>query len=57
MRGIGDWLRGDWPYFLQTYVDSGHVLRGGLSALTEEEMSKYRDILLPYLPNARLRGE
>lgn len=57
MRGIGDWLRGDWPYFLQTYVDSGHVLRGGLSALTEEEMAKYRDILLPYLPNARLRGE
>ena len=57
MRGIGEWLRGDWPYFLQTYVDSGHVLRVGLTAPSEEEMAKYRGILLPYLPRARVRGE
>ena len=57
MRGIGEWLRGDWPYFLQAYVDSGHVLRGGLTALPEEKMAEYRDILLPYLPLARVRGE
>ena len=57
MRGIGEWLRGEWPYFLQTYVDSGHVLRSGLTALTEEEMAACRGILLPFLPLARVRGE
>lgn len=57
MRAIGQWLRGGWPYFLQAYVDSGHVLHPGLTALSEAEMAAYRDILLPYLPAAKIRGE
>ena len=56
MRGIGAWLRGDSPYFLQMYVDSGHVLRDGLSAPTPEKMREYREILLPFLPLTRIRG-
>ena len=56
MQAIGQWLRGDSPYYLQMYVDSGHVLRGGLSAPSEEKMKEYRRILLPFLPRTQLRG-
>lgn len=56
MRGIGEWLRGDSPYFLQRYVDSGRVLRPGLTPPTDERMRQYRRLLLPYLPKTQLRG-
>ncbi len=56
MRAIGEWLRGDSAYYLQLYVDSGHVLRPGLSAPTAEEMRAYRELLLPYLPRTQIRG-
>ena len=56
MRGIGEWLRGDSPYFLQMYVDSGHILRSGLTAPTPEKMREFREILLPFLPNTQIRG-
>ena len=55
-RAIGEWLRGEEPYFLQFYVDSGHVLHPGLTAPTKEKMQAFREILLPYLPNTALRG-
>lgn len=56
MRGIGEWLAGDSPYFLQLYVDSGHVLRPGITAPGAEDMQAYRQILLPYLPRTQIRG-
>lgn len=56
MRGIGEWLAGDSPYFLQLYVDSGHVLRPGITAPSPEDMQEYRQILLPYLPRTQIRG-
>ena len=56
MRGIGEWLAGDSPYFLQLYVDSGHVLRPGITAPDAEDMQAYRQILLPYLPRTQIRG-
>lgn len=56
MRGIGEWLRGDSPYFLQLYVDSGRVLRSGLTAPTPETMHEFRGILLPFLPKTQIRG-
>lgn len=56
MRGIGEWLRGESPYYLQLYVDSGRVLRPGLTAPTPEKMQQYRQILLPYLPKTQVRG-
>ena len=55
-RQIGAWLQGEEPYFLQFYVDSGHVLHPGLTAPTKEKMTEYREILLPFLPNTALRG-
>lgn len=56
MQGIGEWLRGESPYYLQLYVDSGRVLRPGLTAPTPEKMQQYRQILLPYLPKTQVRG-
>ena len=57
MRKIGEWLRGPSPYFLQFYTDSGHVLHPGLTAPTMEEMTEFRNILLPDVPNTAIRGE
>lgn len=54
---IGQWLRGDWAYFLQYYKESEQVLHKGLHAPTEEKMRRFLSRLLPYLPNARIRGE
>lgn len=56
MRQIGAWLRGNSPYFLQMYVDSGHVLHPGLTAPSPEEMEALRQAVLPDLPRAQLRG-
>ena len=57
MRAVGEWLKGDSPYYLQRYTDSGHVLHPGLHAPSDEKMASFRDILLPYLPNTALRGQ
>lgn len=54
---IGEWLKGDSPYFLQRYKDSGDLIAPeGLSAPSYDTMKHYMDILLPYLPNTELRG-
>lgn len=56
MPAIGQWLRGSEPYFLQAFVDSPQVLARGLHAFDKADMERMRALLLPYLPNAALRG-
>lgn len=53
---IGEWLKGAERYFLQGFEDSGNVLKEGLHPHTAEEMQELQKILLPYIPNAQLRG-
>lgn len=54
---IGKWLQGDSKYYLQKYKDSGDVIQPeGLSAYSHEKMLRFKEILLPYLPNTHLRG-
>ena len=55
-RAIGAWLAGDEPYFLQGFQDSGALLEEGLHGCGPEEMERFRQILLPFLPNTALRG-
>ncbi len=43
-------------YFLQNFEDSGDVLTDGLSGFSKEELGELLDAVLPYLPNAKLRG-
>lgn len=56
MLAIGAWLEGDSPYYLQCYVDSEQVLRRGLHAPGKEKLERFRELLLPKLPNTHLRG-
>ena len=56
MRQIGQWIQGAPRYFLQQFVDSGDVLREGLSAFSPEETRALLAIVREYLPEAQARG-
>ena len=53
---LGQWLRSDSPLYLQKFVDSGDILDKTTYGCDEDTMCRYRDILLPYMPNVKLRG-
>ena len=53
---IGEWLRGDEKYYLQQFKDSGDIIGQGIISCNESEMEKFLNILLPFVPNAQLRG-
>ena len=53
---IGEWLRGSEKYFLQQFKDSGDIIGQEISSFTESEMEKFLSLLLPFVPNAQLRG-
>ena len=57
MLKIGQWLRGAKAYFLQNFRDSDTVLCRGLTAFTDEELEAYKRLLLPFIPNTKIRGE
>lgn len=54
---IGDWLRGAKRYFLQSFVDSEFVLEKGLTAYSDSDMQVIKQLLLPFIPSAKIRGE
>lgn len=53
---IGRWLEGNEKYFLQQFKDSGDIIGDGIVAYDEAQMKHFLDILLPFVPNAQLRG-
>ena len=53
---IGNWIAGSEKYFLQQFKDSGDIIGSGVSAYSAEEMEHFLNILLPFVPNAQLRG-
>jgi pyruvate formate lyase activating enzyme len=54
---IGKWIKGAKAYFLQGYRSSGEQIDAdGLYTVPVETMEHYRDILLPNIPDTRLRG-
>ncbi|MBQ8879366.1 MAG: anaerobic ribonucleoside-triphosphate reductase activating protein [Clostridia bacterium] len=55
IRAIGEWLRGDESFYLQTFLDSGDLLSCGLSPYSKEEMESLTAILREYIPRAELR--
>ncbi|MBE6827781.1 MAG: anaerobic ribonucleoside-triphosphate reductase activating protein [Ruminococcaceae bacterium] len=55
-ESIGRWLEGAPRYFLQQFVDSGDVLRDGMSAYSAEEMEVFLGTVKNYIPSAELRG-
>lgn len=56
VRELGEWLRSDSPLFLQKFVDSGDILDKSTYGCDDDTMRRYRDILLPFMPNVKLRG-
>ena len=54
---IGNWIKGAKAYFLQGYRPSGaQIDADGLYIVPVETMEHYREILLPNIPDTRLRG-
>ncbi len=54
---IGQWLRGANRYFLQNFRDSDAVLCKGLSPCSDAQMQAFKQLLLPFIPHALIRGE
>lgn len=55
IKEIACLLKGDVPFFLQQFKDSGCLIGEGLSAYTREEMISLRDKAREILPETKLR--
>ncbi len=53
---IGKWLAGKEQFFLQQFKDSGDVIGDEIEGYGESEMRTLLDKILPFVPNAQLRG-
>ncbi len=53
---VGKWLSGNEKFFLQQFKDSGDIIGDGIEAYTDTEMKSLLDKILPFVPNAQLRG-
>ena len=56
METIGRWLEGAKRYFLQTFVDSGNLIGGGMNPFTPEEMQSLARLARPYFGTVEVRG-
>lgn len=55
-EGIGRWLKGAKQYYLQSFEDSGDVIRPGLRAYSKEILEQALEVVKKYIPEAKLRG-
>jgi pyruvate formate lyase activating enzyme len=53
---IGKWISGDERYFLQQFKDSGDIIGSQIAGYDEGTMKSLLDKILPFVPNAQLRG-
>lgn len=53
---IADMIQGCKRYFLQSFVDSGHVIKDGFHSYSTDEMKDLLTKLRPIIPNVSLRG-
>ena len=53
---IAKWIHGDEKYFLQQFKDSGDVIGSDIKGYDNDEMRALLDKILPFVPNAQLRG-
>ena len=53
---IGKWITGAQGYFLQQFKDSGNLIGSGLSACGSEELNEMLQAVVPFVPNAEIRG-
>ncbi len=53
---IGQWIQGAKHYYLQNFVDSNDLIADHVEGCTPQEMQQLLEAVLPYVPNAQLRG-
>ncbi|MBP1753649.1 MAG: hypothetical protein H6Q59_47 [Firmicutes bacterium] len=53
---IGHWLSGANAYYLQSYQDSGDILKPGLHSHTKETLEEYVTLLSPMISYVSIRG-
>ena len=53
---IGKFIEGCGDYYIQNFVDSGAVMRGGLSGFDKDEMESFAEIVRPFVGRVTLRG-
>ena len=56
LLAIGEWLKGAKTYALQAFKDSGNLIQPGLSGYTKDELTAFRELLVPYFGEVLLRG-
>ena len=53
---LAKWISGNEKYFLQQFKDSGNLIGEGIEPYSEDELRAVFDKILPFVPNAQLRG-
>lgn len=53
---IGQWLQGCRAYYLQSFRDSGQVMRPGLAGFERAKLEEMRERAAQYIPQTALRG-
>lgn len=56
LEAIGKWIQGTEHYFLQSFVDSGNILAGGMHEASKEKTLHCLQAVRAYLPGTQLRG-
>lgn len=56
LLAIGEWLNGSARYALQAFLDSGSLIKNGLSGYSAGELQAFRTLLLPHFGEVLLRG-
>ncbi|MBO5757631.1 MAG: anaerobic ribonucleoside-triphosphate reductase activating protein [Clostridia bacterium] len=56
IEDMGVWLQGDHAHYLQGFIDSGDLIKKGLSGYDKNQMEDLVNVLKAYVPRAQLRG-
>ena len=57
VRQIGQWIRGAEHYYLQNFVDSGHLVGEGMTSVPPEELGAMARAARDFVPGTEIRGE
>lgn len=53
---IGNWIKGAKKYYLQAFVDSGHLIGEGVFPLPKTEMESFVSLVSPFVEEVKIRG-
>jgi pyruvate formate lyase activating enzyme len=56
IRDMGRRLAGEEAFFLQSFVDSGDLIRSGMEGISPSETEVLLSALREHIPNAQIRG-